>query len=115
MNVVETLATGYGFWNPLMWVVAFAVAIIIVFLLRSKGVEAKNEGTQQGQPYLSGNAAPDPRSIHIGGSNLYWGFTGALKGYYDRLIPMHSGILTDYVIWFLATIAVLIPIVGVIL
>lgn len=70
------------------------------------------KGTEQGRPYLSGNAEPEKGAVHIRASNLYWGYLQALKGYYDTIVPMHTGILTDYMVWFVAVTALLLVIIG---
>jgi hypothetical protein len=40
-------------------------------------------------------------------SSAYWGFVKALKPYYDGLVEIHSGIVSDYVGFFIFTTAVL--------
>jgi len=105
MAFIETLSTGMGFWNPLIWLIAFIVATLIVYLIWVRGEKGYNKGTQQGTPYLSGNAAPSNEEVHIRAGNLYWGFTEALSCYYSRVVPLHTGILTDYLLWFLGTMA----------
>ncbi|WP_062397778.1 hypothetical protein [Methanogenium cariaci] len=41
------------------------------------------------------------------------GFTEAMKGYYARVVPpLHTGCLTDYVLWFLGTFALLFIFIG---
>lgn len=111
MAIAETLYTGYGFWNPLIWLLAFIVAIIIAWLIRSRGEKGGRTGTQQGKPFLSGNAEPEKSEVHVPGGNMYWGFTKALEGYYERLVPLHSGILTDYIMWFIGVMALVMIIV----
>lgn len=111
MTFIETLDTGFGYWGPVIWLIAFAVAIILVYAIWSRGEAGRNEGTEQGTPYLSGNAPPSDADLHIRAGNLYWGFTEAMKGYYSRVVPLHTGILNDYVLWFLATMALVLVIV----
>ncbi len=113
MALIETLDTGFGAWNPLLWLVALVVALLIAWLIRSRGESARPSGAESAKPYLSGNDAPSAEETHVGASNLYWGFTDALKGYYDRVVPIHSGILTDYVLWFIGVLALVIIMAGV--
>ena len=113
MDYITTLQTGTGFWNPIAWSIAFAVAMIIVLVIWSRGEKGYREGTEQRTPYLSGNAPPSNRELHVPGGSLYWGFTEALSGYYSRIIPLHSGIINDYVMWFLGVTALILIIVGV--
>ena len=57
------------------------------------------------EPFISGNPEPENAGAHIPATNLYWGFTEALKGWYQKLLPIHTGVLTDYVAWFLGVMA----------
>jgi hypothetical protein len=113
MALIAPLLTGYGVWNPLAWLIAFIAAAIVVYLLWKRGESSYRKGTELDRPYLSGNVEPDKGAVHIRASNLYWGYFQALKGYYDTIVPMHTGILTDYMVWFVAVTAVLLVIVGV--
>lgn len=107
----QTLYTGYGAWNPLFWIIGFIVALIISWLLLRRGESGCKSYTEQVKPYLSGNAGPEKGDLHIRAGNMYWGFTGALRGYYDVLVPVHTGILTDYILWFLGVMAFMMAIV----
>ncbi|ADN36333.1 membrane bound hydrogenase subunit MbhI [Methanolacinia petrolearia DSM 11571] len=111
MAAIETLYTGFGSWNPLIWLAAFIIAIIIAWLIWSRGESDYNKGTEQTKPFISGNAEPEKSEVHVRGGNMYWGFTKALEGYYDKIVPLHSGILTDYILWFLGVIALVMVIV----
>ena len=113
MDLTAPVLTGSGIWAPLAWLAAFVAATIVVYLLWTRGESSYKKGTEQGRPYLSGNAEPEKGAVHIRASNLYWGFLQALKGYYDALVPLHTGILTDYMVWFVAVTAVLLVILGV--
>lgn len=113
MDLITPLLTGYGIWAPVAWLVAFVAAVIVVYLLWKTGESSYKKGTELERPYLSGNVEPDKGAVHIRASNLYWGFLQALKGYYDVLVPVHTGILTDYMIWFVAVTALVLVIVGV--
>lgn len=99
--MIGDLFTGYGVWNPLVWILVMAVALFFSYLIWRCGESDYDFGTEQTKPYLSGNDEPEKSEVHIRGGNLYWGFTSALKGYYERLIPIHSGIVNDYISWFL--------------
>ncbi len=114
MDLIAPVLTGYGVWAPVAWLAAFVVATIIVYLLWKTGESSYRKGTEQERPYLSGNAEPEKGAVHIRASNLYWGFLQALKGYYDAIVPLHTGVLTDYMVCFVAVTALLLVIVGVI-
>ena len=109
MDILWTLRTGSGAWNPLLWLVAFAVACGAAWLIRSFGRKDFREGVQA-EPFISGNKEPEDGGGHIPASNLYWGFLESLKGYYGRIVPLHTGILTDYVAWLLGVMALMLVI-----
>jgi hypothetical protein len=114
MDVFATLQTGFGFWNPVVWLGALAVALVIAYLIWAFGESGYKKGTEQTKPYLSGNPEPEKHAVHVGGGHLYWGFIESLRGYYDRIVPLHSGVLNDYLLWFFGIAAILILIVGLI-
>ncbi|WP_174719421.1 hydrogenase [Methanoculleus taiwanensis] len=115
MDIAATLTTGFGFWNPLIWLAVLVVALVIAYIIWVYGESSYKPGTEQTKPYLSGNREPAAkRDVHLGGGHLYWGFTEALSGYYDRIVPLHTGVLTDYLLWFFGIAAALIIIVGLI-
>ena len=108
-----TLETGTGFWDPIVWIIVFIVAFLIALAIWLLGEKGYRPGTQQVKPYLSGNVEPEKADVHMRAGNLYWGFTEAMKGYYSRLVPLHTGVLNDYVLWFLGVMALVFVIVGV--
>ena len=114
MSIFMTLETGYGFWSPAVWIIVMLVATLIAYLIWAYGESSYKRGTEQVKPFISGNAEPPKGTAHVSGGHLYWGFTEALKGYYDRVVPLHSGVLNDYVLWFLGTMVLLVIIVGLI-
>ena len=113
MDLTAPVLTGYGLWAPVAWLAAFVAAVVVVYLLWTMGESSYRKGTEQERPYLSGNAEPEKGAVHIRASNLYWGFLQALKGYYDAIVPIHTGVLTDYMVWFVAVTAVLLVLIGV--
>jgi hypothetical protein len=101
-----TLVTGSGSWNAILWLVALLVAWMVAWFIRSFGRPGYREGGERGKPFISGNEEPEKDAVHIRGSNLYWGFFEAMRGYYDRLKPLHTGDVGDYVLWLFGTTAV---------
>jgi len=85
-------STGSVAWSPLMLVAGVAIAIAIAYL------------GEQGMAFFSGNRHPDDG---IGSENLYWGFFKSMEGYYEFMKKMHSGIVNDYVFWFVLVVVVL--------
>ena len=101
-----TLFTGQGAWNAVVFMGAMISATIIAVMIRGffgkKGMTPKGEGKK---PYLFGNPTEiDGRPIVVPGSNLYWGFTKALDRYYKPVEKFHSGIINEYVFWFVSTL-----------
>jgi len=102
----EVLSSGFGVWDPRVWLFAFIIAVVIAYLIWKMGTSSFKKGTEQGRPYLSGNPEPAKGDVHIRAGNLYWGFTEGIRGYYDRIIPIHTGNLNDYIHWYLAVMVV---------
>ena len=102
--MLETLVTGSGFWHPLLWLVALALALVVTLILRSLGQAGYQRGTEQTKPFLSGQ--PEKEKEHLRAGNIYWGFLEALKGYYRPLQAGHTGVVTDYLAWFVASLVV---------
>ena len=98
--------SGYAFWNPIVWVIAFIVVMIVAYIFRSRGQKNYKKGTDQAKIFLSGEEVPEPELRHVRASNAYWGFFETLKGYYTVVIRPHTGIINDYVIWFIVIIAI---------
>jgi hypothetical protein len=111
MDIIATLSSGYGFWNPVMWLIAAAVSLLVVYLFWLRGEKSYKKGTAQGQPFIGGNVAKEKGALHIRAGNLYWGYTESLKGYYRWVVPLHTGVLNDYVLWFLGVMAFLLVVV----
>lgn len=114
-DLIDTLDTGYGFYNPLLWVFAFIVILFIAYFIRGFGNKSYKKGTDQTQVFLSGNPEADDKELmHVGGKNMYWGFTEALKFPYKIIEKMHTGNVSDYVLWFVIILGAFLLIVGVI-
>jgi len=109
-----TVDTGSGFWNPIIWVSAIVIAFLIMYILRGFGKKEYKEKTGQTQVFLSGNPEYEKEQMHIKASNIYWGFTETLRWVYKVLQKMHTGDVSDYVLWFVIVMAVLFLVVGVI-
>jgi len=95
-----------GYWDPLVWILAFVVIAVIAYIIRAVGKKEYKKG-EQIKPFLSGTEEPSKEKVHVRASNIYWGFIEALKGYYDYMKKMHSGIVNDYVAWFVGVAAII--------
>ncbi|MBA7711667.1 hypothetical protein ES703_120633 [subsurface metagenome] len=96
------LESGFPFWNPLVWLIACLVMIALAFLFRSRGQKKYKKDTAQTAIFLCGEEVPDAEQRHIRAHNIYWGFFETLKGYYVAIIKPHTGIINDYVTWYIA-------------
>ena len=106
-----TLHTGYGAWNPAFYVIALVITLIIGWIIWSRGRSDYNTSIMSTSPFLSGNKEPAKEAVHIRASNLYWGYTDALSGYYNIIKPLHTGNAADYLLSYLAVTALLIIVV----
>jgi len=101
------ITSGFGAWNPIAWVLLFLGILVVAFFVRSFGRKDYKRGTGQTKVFLSGNEEPDEsRALHVRGDHLYWGMIDGLAGYYRRVRALHTGILSDYVTWFVGVLAV---------
>jgi len=89
------LETTGGYWSPIVWIIAFIVAFLIAYIIWGIG-EKKHAGQKE----------PPKEEVHIRAGNIYWGFTDTLSGYYDFMKKIHTGIVNDYVLWFLGMAAI---------
>lgn len=112
--ILETLDTGTGYWHPLVWITSFVIIFLLVFIFRGFGNKKYKKGTGQTQAFLSGNVEYDKQFMHVQSSNLYWGWTESLKWVLDALKKMHTGNVSDYVLWFVVVMGLLLLSVGLI-
>lgn len=101
-----TIETGSGFWNPLLWVLSIVVAFIVVYIIRSLGSKEYKKDTEQVKAFLSGNPEYAKEHMHVKSSNLYWGFTESLKFFYTLLRKLHTGNVSDYILFFVIILAI---------
>jgi hypothetical protein len=106
-QLIETLQTGSGFWSPIIWILIIMIAFLLIYVIRSFGKKQYKEKTGQTQSFLSGNPEYEKEQMRIKSSNVYWGFTEAMKWVYDVLRKMHNGNASDYVLWFVIVMSIL--------
>ena len=99
-----TLESFGGYWSPLVWLLGFIVVVLIAYVIWGLG-EKKRKTGEQAKPFISGVAESDKETVHVKGGNVYWGFTETLKEYYKHAKKMHSGLLNDYLLWFIGMAA----------
>jgi len=99
------LDSGYAFWNPLIWIIVFIVIMIVVYFFRRRGQKGYKKDTDQTRIFLCGEEVPEAGERHIRVGNIYWGVFETLKEYYEQLLRPHTGIINDYILWFVAITA----------
>ena len=110
MDLFQTLQTGAGAWNPLLWLAALAVGLGVALAIRSRGRKDFREGAGR-KPFISGNEEPENAGGHVPASNLYWGFLDSLKSYYTPVVPLRTGTPPDYLPWLLGVMALMLVVV----
>ncbi|NPA75709.1 MAG: hydrogenase [Euryarchaeota archaeon] len=104
--LVPTITTPSGVWNPLVWLMVFLLSLIIALIIYMRGEKTRKKGMQAGV-FFSGDRPPEGMDAHIAAHNIGWGFMEALRPYYRAMRKMHTGIINDYVGWFLGILAVM--------
>ena len=107
------LETGSGFWSAIIWIVLVLVIGSIVIYIRNKGEGSYKKNTEQDKPFISGNPEESKEGSHLSASHICWGFTEALKGYYNPLVKMHTGNINDYSSWIIVITVIILIMVGV--
>ena len=118
-QLLETFRTGTdnfgtGYWNPLVWGLAFIIVFLIVYIIRGIGKKDYKKDTEQTKVFLSGNPELEKEKMHVKASNVYWGFMETLKWLYKGLDKVHSGNVSDYILFFVIILGILFVIIGVI-
>jgi uncharacterized membrane protein len=101
---------GYAVWAPLIWIVALIVIGVMVLIWRNRGQKDYKKGTAQTDIFLSGAKVPPEEQRHVKSENIYWGFFESLKDLYGAMMRPHTGIVSDYLLWFVVILAIIIPI-----
>lgn len=104
--MTHILESGYAFWNPIVWIIVFIVVLVVVYFFRRRGQKGYKKDTDQARVFLSGEEVPEAGERHIRVGNIYWGFFETLKEYYNQILRPHTGIINDYVLWFVAITAI---------
>lgn len=104
--MIESLLTGTGAWNPLIWLGSFFFAALLVYWIRSHGESSYSKDTEQTKPFLSGQKAPTGKGLQVKADNVYWGFLQAFKPCLRRLKNFHTGVINDYMGWLFVVMAI---------
>lgn len=101
-------------WHPLVWIISITIAFLLFYIIRGMGQNEYKKDTEQTKVFLSGNPELEKEQMHIKAKNIYWGFTESLKWLYSVLDRMHSGNVSDYVLWFVIVLGFLFVLIEVI-
>lgn len=105
---VTVPAAQFHYWNPVMWLVLFAIILfgVLIFLavcglekFAAAGLEKTDE---KYDVFFSGEKS---EFSHVTGSDLFWGFRKGLSGYIEWVRNMHTGSINDYAQWIIWTAA----------
>ena len=110
IGILETVG---GYWNPIVWIIVAVVTGMAVLWIRNQGEDKYQKNTGQTKPFISGNPEISKEDSHVGASHIYWGFTEALKSYYQILVKLHTGNINDYSGWIILVMAIIFIIIGV--
>ncbi len=106
---VDYHVTGY---NPTAWLVVAIIILVAVLLIsmiggfRPSRYTALDEvAVTKQEVFFSGE---ESEHSHVSGNDLFWGFKYNLRHYFDFMHKSHSGIVNDYVLWVVSTLAILI-------
>jgi len=105
--MLGTLETGSGFWNALAWTISTIIICLFIYIFRSLGVSGYKPKGDKAKPFLSGNPEINKSEMHFGGSNIYWGWFESFENLFNKITTYHSGIVNDYVAWFIVVLAML--------
>ena len=103
---MSILSYGYAVWAPIVWIIAMVVIGVMALIWRSRGQKSYKKGTAQTDVFLSGTKVPSEEQRHVKADNIYWGFFESLKGLYRAMMKPHTGIVNDYLLWFVAILAI---------
>lgn len=102
---MSVLGFGSVLWSPIILIVASITVALVVLYFRSRGQKNYKSDTEQTSVFLSGEAMPAAEQRHVRAHNIYWGFFESLKGFYNANLKVHTGIINDFILWFVALIA----------
>lgn len=114
----DTTATFAGVWDPIVWLlllfcVTCAVAVVAILGSNKKvGTLEAPAALQEPEKVAPADAKYEPffsgeESVYsqVGGSDLFWGFKHNLRKYFSFMHDWHSGIVNDYALYGVVSIA----------
>lgn len=115
--VVPNLTYSISGYNPIGWLIVFAVLLLgfgvfVIFLYtgRSKNIAKTMDQTASTSENLGKydvfTGGENIGHSSVGGSDLFWGLKHQLRKYFGFLQGAHSGVVNDYSLWVVGTLAV---------
>ena len=116
--VIRKLTYSISGYNPVGWLVVFAVVLlalgIFVFFIFDSNSAGKTDALNQvaapsesGGKYDVYTGGENIGYTSVGGSDLFWGLKYDLRRYFGFIRKAHSGVVNDYSVWVVGTMAVL--------
>ncbi len=110
VNDIRIAPARFSYWNPIMWLVLFVIILLAFFLVMLLGKSGRGKVSSAPAGFVDGKYATffggeASTFSHVSGSDLFWGFRKNLKGYYDYMLGQHSGVVSDYALWVVASLA----------
>jgi len=103
--ILAILETGKGFWEPITFL-AFALLVCLAMLIiRMFGRKGFTYSKSKARAFFSGNLTDE--NTRVKASDYFWGFFEAMKPYYNLIMKIHTGIINDYVLWFIIVASLL--------
>ncbi len=114
-GVVDTAveASSFSLWNPVLWLVLFAIVLIAVCIVvltgeKSRGAVRVNDNAEKVDgKYATFFGGEHSEHSHVGGSDLFWGFKHDFKGYFKVMQGLHSGNVNDYATYVVIAAAII--------
>lgn len=114
-NLESTSFSFTGVYKPEVFLVLFFIivlALIIFLSFNNKGfsgnkvnISVEGELNTKYEVFTGGEKEEYSK---VGPHDLYWGMKHDFKGYFNKLTNAHSGIVNDYALWVVVTLAVII-------
>ncbi|MCD6157889.1 MAG: hypothetical protein J7J27_06035 [Euryarchaeota archaeon] len=100
--MINTLESPLGMWDPLYIIYFITLLLLVGITYWSLGGFHAKTGGEGGKPFLSGeDVLLYVRYARVEGEHALWGLREGLGKFFTTIKDMHSGILTDYVIWYI--------------
>lgn len=105
-----------GEYNPKSFLILFFIGVIAIIIAMTFGihklgkcrVESSSLEGAMDTKYEVFTGGEKEEFSKVGPHDLFWGMKHDFKGYFNRLSNAHSGVVNDYALWVVVTMAVII-------